>query len=203
MLELLIKLLDHLVTWGKVREENARKLFTDFVAPAFADFEVIHQGYVETFKEISDEIAKVTRKGALPHLKLRLLESLQVANRLTESDRSKLRQVEELAKRKELGPFIIAIVRYMKFNPEWEPGEGNRVGIGAQTIRAGVIGTIIQEIAQQPSGSVKEETKPLTLKEEKQSALAQLDQKLSQLQQNHQTVVAEHMKLKVTLLAPK
>lgn len=49
MIDLLLKVIDRCIDLVKRREELNRRLYTDFVEPAFADFEALHRNYLESF----------------------------------------------------------------------------------------------------------------------------------------------------------
>lgn len=49
MLEILLAVIDRLVHLVKQRQETDRQLYEDFVVPALADFEILHQNYLDTF----------------------------------------------------------------------------------------------------------------------------------------------------------
>ena len=46
MIDLALKLIDKLIDLGKRREEQNKNYYNNFVAPAFADFEIVYNGYL-------------------------------------------------------------------------------------------------------------------------------------------------------------
>lgn len=51
MLELFLKLIDRCIDLAKRRENTNKRFYTDFIAPAFSDFEAVHKNYMDTFLE--------------------------------------------------------------------------------------------------------------------------------------------------------
>lgn len=58
MLELLLKLIDRCIDLAKRREEINRKLYEDFVQPAFDNVEAVYKDYSESLRRYRDTIEK-------------------------------------------------------------------------------------------------------------------------------------------------
>jgi hypothetical protein len=56
MLELAIMVIDRLISLVKQRQETDRQLHDDFFVPLVADFEALHQNYLETFATYRSDI---------------------------------------------------------------------------------------------------------------------------------------------------
>ena len=60
MLDLFLKLIDRILDLAKRREEVDRRLYAEFVAPAFADFAVVHKNYLDSFIQYREMISNKT-----------------------------------------------------------------------------------------------------------------------------------------------
>lgn len=58
MLELLLKLIDRCIDLAKRREEINRKLYEDFVQPAFDNVEAVYEDYSKSLRRYRDTIEK-------------------------------------------------------------------------------------------------------------------------------------------------
>lgn len=56
IIDLFIKLVDHLILLAKTRQEIGRDFYLNFVAPAFRDFENIHSNYLASIQKYRDMV---------------------------------------------------------------------------------------------------------------------------------------------------
>jgi len=56
MLELFLRLIDRFIELAKRREEVNKRFYSEFVTPAYADFEAVHKNYIETFLQYREMI---------------------------------------------------------------------------------------------------------------------------------------------------
>jgi hypothetical protein len=91
MLDLILKLIDRCIDLAKRKEQTSRSLFTDFVAPALADFEVVHRGYVDTFRRYRQMIET---SSDFTELKRKLQNEIKVDHLFSASDRAKIWELE-------------------------------------------------------------------------------------------------------------
>jgi hypothetical protein len=83
--DLVDKLIDRCISLVKHRQEQNRKLFTDFVEPAYAQFEVVHNEYIENFRNYRAEL--VSGNWSLPTL----VDNIRKDSLFSEHQRSKFR----------------------------------------------------------------------------------------------------------------
>lgn len=206
MLSLFLSLIDKLIQFRKNKEESDRRFYSDFVAPAFADFEIAHKGYLLTFSKVRTAIAGAKRRS-FPKLLKEIYNTVRFDSLESTTDRIKLRQLEIDKDDRILGEFIAAIIRYIEldFRRERLPVESpQKVGdprrfeiVGGMNtdneIRYCGIGSILAEV----------DTNASDIEREKESTIDQLDQLLGVVLINYKAVLEAHRVLKKRLLARK
>jgi hypothetical protein len=127
LLDLILKLLDRLIDLGKHRQEVSRASFTDFVAPAMADLETVHQDYLDSFRRYRDMLENTTIPLTADHPVLRTIAR---DNLFSEGLRSKILELNPITDDKVFGPFISRVKWYVSgaSTPpeavEYEPWDG-------------------------------------------------------------------------------
>lgn len=191
MLDLILKLIDRCISLVKRREEIHRALFSDFVTPAFADFEAVHKGYIESFRKYRENLAAPDTPLGLSNP---VFEQIQIDNLFSASDRAKLWELERFIDDPVLGDFILAIIRYIRFDKSWKPRRRNVVAASAltQAVRNTASKRIKGAIIRSPNEGLR-----------KKKVLNTLDSIVTILQENYVEVVREYAKLKKKLLKTK
>ena len=185
LIDLIGKLVNECIQLVEQRKQSDHKLYEDFVEPALADFEKVHQNYLETFQSYrrmldTQAVPFTTGHPVLKKLNEDMLFSTQL--------RLKLEALNEFQKDPDFGPFITSIVQYTGgtevikkvllsgrrgFNA---PRSYTIIGLTE------IFGKEIPEIQKQ------------------EAALALLDRVISELQWGYGRVMDEHIKLKKRLL---
>lgn len=151
MLNLILTLIDRCIALGKRKEELNRQLFNDFVEPAFSDFETVHINYIETFHKYRESI-KMSDDFLNPK---KFLEQVRVDNLFSASERAKLWELEKLVADSVFGKFMLLIIRYLRFDPDWEPvieaAEGGSIKIEAEQCIATYAAASIAILSQDPN----------------------------------------------------
>jgi hypothetical protein len=189
-------LIDRCVELAKRKEQTNRSLFTDFVAPALADFEVVHKGYVDTFRRYRQMIET---SSDFTELKRKLLYEIKVDNLFSASDRAKIWELERWVNDPVIGSFILAIIRYIGFDRNWEPepeamevSSSDIIRDVSQHVRESTGRVVIQSIGQSPPGE----------EERREAAVEALEDMLYEVQANYAEVMREYSNLKDKLLRP-
>jgi len=186
MLEILMKVIDRLIQLVKERQESDKKLYEDFVVPAFSDLEKLHQNYLETFqsyrRDIEARSSPLTREH--PVLNKIKQDSLYFAQL-----RSKLSSLHDFRTDPVFGSLIEQIVYYT------QGGElGKEILLsGRRRIPNAPRDYAITGLTDLFSGSESE-----TQKREK--GLAVLDRVVEELQWSYSQVVEENARLRGRLL---
>ncbi len=136
--ELVDKLLDRVIQiFGYAASERA-KLLDKGIEPVFAQFELLHAAYLESFTRYRDFITTSKDPSWIPSLQL----TLEKENLFSANTRSKLLNLAEAEHKDIVGPFVKAISDYLmgarlldplgrKLNPQtqrWRTGLSRRLG---------------------------------------------------------------------------
>jgi hypothetical protein len=206
MLELFLKLIDRFIDLAKRREEVNRRFYTDFIAPAFSNFEAVHKNYIDTFLEYREMLldGKSKLDSNHPVIELIVRDSL-----FSDNLRSKLTELIRVESNPSTQRFISAISVYLGcvsadtlgeeiMSPAWD--NKLEMQVLRKMIMTGVacstrytLKECLLEILKKPW---KEDTK-------RKRAIKVLDNLVVSVQINYSTVLREHDNLKKKLLTPK
>ena len=190
MLDLFLMLIDRCIALLKRREGSNRKLFDDFVAPAFSDFEALHNDYIERFRKYRQTVSSSDEQFHSDHS---LFAQIEVDNLFSASYRAKVLKLEKFVEDPVFGNFILAIIRYIRFDKRWKP---NKNKINAASV-------LTQTIARATRHKIEKKVMAIQDQSQRQEALKILDQTVGKLQENYAEVVQEFTQLKGKLLKPK
>lgn len=204
MLDLILRLIDRCIDLAKRKEQTRRNLFTDFAAPAFNDFEILHKSYLETFRSYRSMIETATN---FTELKEELDKKINVDSMFSTAERSKVWELEKWVNDPEIGEFILAIIRYIRFDSRWRPPIKLQDGLGILTISDG---SNITDAFRIPFANITRMTLRETLfnileesglkEHRRQSALKSLDSMVDKMQFNYAVVIHEYIALKDKML---
>jgi hypothetical protein len=185
LLELVSKLVNQCDELLRERKESDHKAYDDFVEGALADFETVHQNYLESFQSYRKMVdgQSVSLNAGHPVLK-KLDEDMLFTTQL----RLKLEALKEFQQDPLFGSFIKKIVEYTQ-GTEFSKRvllTGRR---GLNVRRGYTIAGLTEIFGKEISDSQKQK-----------EALALLDRVVSELQVAYGHVLDEHMKLKKRLL---
>jgi hypothetical protein len=110
LLDLVDKLLDRCIQLAKRKEEEHRALFEDFVEPAYATFEAVHNDYLETFRVYRRMLADGSVRLTKDHP---IFDKLREDSLFSQGKRAKLEVLQPLQTHPEMGAFITAISCYL------------------------------------------------------------------------------------------
>jgi len=107
IIDLIDKLIDRCIQLVKHKQEVSRSLLSDFVEPAYAQFEEVHNNYLETFRAYRDKLKN--KNESLPEL----IDKIKEDNLFSENQRSKLRVLTQLSADPMVGQFVAGIYDYL------------------------------------------------------------------------------------------
>lgn len=185
MVDLIFKLIEKCIELVRQREESDRKLYEDFVEPAVADFEKVHQNYLETFQSYRRILETQSATLTIDHP---ILKKIKEDMLFSAQFRSKLEALEEFQIDPVFGPFITSIVQYTRGTELSK--EVLLTGRRGLNVPRSYIIVGLTELFEKETSEVQKQEK----------ALALLDRVLSELQWGYGHVMDEHIKLKKRLL---
>jgi hypothetical protein len=191
MLDLLLRLIDKCIDFLKRREESKRRLYDDFVAPAFSDFESLHEDYLERFRKYRQILVSTSEPFNPRHT---LYGQIEVDTLFSASHRAKVRELESHVDDPVFGAFVIAIIRYVRFDSRWKP-TGSRSKAASSALTQAVARVTRRKIEKRVSLVVE-------YQEQREKAIEALDEVVGTLQENYAKVVQEFIRLKSKLLRP-
>lgn len=115
MIELFLKLIDKCISLVKARQEQDKGFYTDFVAPAFADFEMLHKDYLDSFRRYRDVIETTNLPLNAEHS---IFEMVRNDSLFSDNLRSKLREMYGQFARSglpEMNIFMYSVLRYLTY----------------------------------------------------------------------------------------
>jgi hypothetical protein len=184
----LLKVVDRLIDWVKHRQGVNKGSFTDFVAPAMADLEVVHQDYLDSFHRYRDMLEDKTVLLTPDHP---ILEAIRRDNLFSAGLRAKVLELDHFKNDPVFGHFMSTIKGYVSGatlpgTEESEPWDGR------SQVRRTRYRTNLQRIL--------ESTKPES--DKRNEAITALDDAVQALQLYYSSVVGEYSELKIKLLKP-
>lgn len=184
LLELVSKLAKQCDELLKERKESDEKAYEDFIESALADFEKVHQNYLESFQGYRRMVDGQSGSHTLEHPVLKKLDEDML---FTTQLRLKLEALSEFQQDPLFGPFIKKIVEYT---------QGSELSkkvllTGRRGLNVSRNYTIVglKEIFEKEIADSQKQTE----------ALALLDRVVSELQFVYGRVLDEHMKVKKRL----
>lgn len=192
MLELVLKLIDRCIDLLKRKEESNRRLFDDFVAPAFSDFEALHNDYIERFRKYRETIMTSDEPFHSGHP---IFNQIDVDNLFSASYRAKVWELEGFVDHPVFGSFIQAIIRYIRFDKTWKPRPTKR-----RYAASALTQTIARATRHKIETKVKAASKDQSRRKE---AVEVLDKTIGTIQESYSLVVQEYSLLKSKLLKTK
>jgi hypothetical protein len=182
IIDLIDKLVDRCIQLVKEKKEISKSLLSDFVEPAYAQFDEVHKNYLETFRAYRDSLKG--RNSSLPVL----IDKIKEDNLFSDNQRSKLWSLAELCKDPLLGSFVQAIYEYLTNPYDFIP---DRNGVkerhtASQRWRTTLLGTLEMIDPKKPNS--------------KETAIANLDMIVAQMQDLYATVTSKYMEVRQKLL---
>jgi hypothetical protein len=202
-LELFTSVINRLISLVKKREEVNRATFKDFLTPAMASVEEVHQNYLRSFAEYR----KAVKDKKIPlNAKHPVFDSIKEDNIFSEQLRSKLNVLNPLLSDAKFGPFLSAIHNYLygaaeprltirTFPPVPPPPEPDLNPRPPQVVRSGYAKKLTDIVAD------KEDDKKEARRRDR--ALTALDDAVTELQKNYHTILEAYTALQKTLLKSK
>jgi len=180
IVELVDKLIDRCIQLLKHKEEMSRRLWSDFVEPAYAEFEALHNSYLDTFKGYRDKLKN--EKEPLP----KLIDKIKEDNLFSENQRSKLRVLIQLSRDPMVGQFVDGIYEYLSNPYDFIPQADGLKWRKGQRWRTTLLGTL-ELIGDGPGAT--------------ETAINRLDIIVEQMQDLHGLVTQRYFDLKKELLS--
>jgi hypothetical protein len=184
MLELFLKLIDRFIDLGKRRQEINRSFFTDFVAPAMADFEAVHKDYLESFLRYRSMLEDQTIPLGPEHP---VLTSIKKDNLFSEGLRAKILGLDPFLDDPVFGDFMLKVKLYLT--------EATTPPVliipNMQSTRNSYWRTLKEIVNSKDSDA-----------EKRRDALRALDNTVRWLQRYYSDVVGEYAEMKKKLLKP-
>ncbi|HEY8563278.1 MAG TPA: hypothetical protein VIL74_23070 [Pyrinomonadaceae bacterium] len=186
-----LKIVDRFIDLLKRREEVDKKLYTDFVAPAFADFETVHKNYIDSFleyrKKLSDRSIPVNQDHPV-------FEDITRDILFTWNIRVKTESLDHLRDDDLVGKFAASILDYMNGTRKKYDPEKQKLFMESNRVRSPFLDGL-RELFASGDGRSQEETRRL--------GLEFLDDSVKDVQLKYGDVLREHEALKRRLLFPK
>lgn len=111
MIELVMKLIDRCIELVKRREEQDHFLFEKFVAPAFADFEKVHEAYIDSMIKYREMIRDSTKELDPKHP---VFQEILTDRLLTRGLKVKVESLKHYPPDAVTAPFINDILIYLR-----------------------------------------------------------------------------------------
>lgn len=200
MIDIILSLIDRLISLVKHQEEVKRNLFKEFIEPIFENFENVHKNYLDTFSEYKTLVGKTE---VILNGENQLLEKIKNDSLFSANLRAKLTALRHLEDDPTFGSFVTVILLYLKIASE-SPTRGYSTpaeelsGLIMSWIPSG--GNRVRSICHNSLLLIMK--KNISEKEKKQEATMMLDCIAHGLQDRFSTVAEEYEKLKVKLLLP-
>jgi hypothetical protein len=110
MFDLALKLVDNLIKLAEAREKNRRRLYDDFVRPAYADFEALHESYVARLQKYRAMVEDPQFPLDSHHPVLQLIRDERAVN---QGLKYRVSQLERYESHQQLGLFMRSIGYYL------------------------------------------------------------------------------------------
>jgi len=183
ILDLVDKLLDRLIQLARYQQEVRQNLYENYVVPAYSQFELVHNNYLETFKNYRELIKSAEETT---DIRSSILDKIKEDSIFTGNQRAKLSGLTCVHNDPNVGKFIGAILRYTTDATEELHPSDVMLNMPRLTLIEGLVGIL---------GSP-----PKMNKTKKDMALELLDSKVEVLQYNYSIVTREYFQLKKDLL---
>ena len=195
MVDLLLRLVDHVVLLVREREKVNRQFFDDFIAPAMADFELVHKDYLDSFARYRAMLADTSNELTPWHP---VFASIRHDNLMSEGLRGKIWALEnrELGWRSCFERFVYQLIRYLQDVPadlnEEMARRYDSERVESQLIRT----TLLKELA-----AVIE--MDLDANHRRAVSLSILDDTIGKVQRHYLGVIEAYLALKQESLTPE
>ncbi len=180
IIDLVDKLLDRCLELARYNQEVRINLYDNYVNPTYSQFEIVHNNYLESFKNYR-ELIKSSDEDT--DIKSSIIDKIQEDSLFTSNLRTKLFELSKLCREPVIGEFVNAILHYTTYVIGKNQPNSNAIRF-----------TLIDELESIFYSSTKiDEIK-------KDKALHVLDSKIKDLQFRYSKVTKEYLQLKKTLL---
>ena len=182
LLDLIEKLVDRCISLVKEHKETKRQFLEDFVVPIYSEFQSVHDGYLQSFREYR---ALLDEDGDLATKSAKLRDKLHEDNLFTSGQRAKLLQFDNLRSDDVYGDFINAIANYL---------------LGSFLHLLGTDGTVeVFPVVQQYQVWRNSLAQQLDDAKDEAEAIAMLDEIVATMQLGYTDVTNKYVNLKRTL----
>jgi len=194
MIDLVLKLIERCIALVKRREETNRTMYTDFIAPAFADLAAVHRNYLDSFQRYRDMIMNADFVLNRQHP---VIDTVAKDGLFSADLRSKISTIYELRSDSVVGNFIEANFNYMNFASRSDP------------VRMLAMVSIIESVVPNAARSIFSRSldrilqRKMSQEKKRELVVKMLDRVVAHLQSNYNQVILEHAALKRKLLMPK
>lgn len=182
LLTLVDKLIDRCIDLVKHKQEVNRSLFSDFVEPAYIQFEIVHNDYLETFRSYRGKLKDGNESLA------KLIDKIKEDNLFSENQRHKLYALAKPADPL-VGKFVRGIYCYLTNPYTFAPGRHDVAFREDQRWRVSLL-HCLEMIGDKDPDHVDAET-----------AINNLDMIVEEMQTLYGRVTKEYLGLKKQLLA--
>lgn len=204
IVDLVDKLLDRLLELVKLSKQARKERFQSLVQEAFAEFEAIHNNYLQSFRSYRARLADGS--ASMPMI----IQVIREECLFTEHQRAKLRQLSELlaAETKQYGDFFVEIHSYLTTAHDVEPVNfpPDYFAQTGQRWFHGLLNALV-DLDQLLKGGEVNEDRPLPVRnlvhealestdDESKAAVYLIDRFVEQLQSSFEIVSREYARLK-------
>lgn len=109
VIDILSNLFDRLIQLAKYHEEIRHDLYNNYVIPAYSQFEIVHNNYLESFKKYREIIKSSDESTDIKHS---ILDKIQEDSLFTANQRVNLLELSKLSDKPVVGRFIDTIFKY-------------------------------------------------------------------------------------------
>jgi hypothetical protein len=109
LVDLIDKLADRIIQLFNYRKQARKTLLDDYITPIIKEFEIVHDAYLDSFKEYRNLIQNATELKSSSSI----LSTIEKDNLFTANQRAKVFELAKVAEDEVVGKFIELIYRYL------------------------------------------------------------------------------------------